>query len=219
MNAQHSSRYKISMEADFVPMYIARVYEKIIDRKKMYQKNLEKIPTPEFVVLYNGKAPQPDHETLKLSEAFKDAAQLKAVAPDTPALELVVQVYNINPGHNTALCTRSETLGGYSIFVDKIREYEKSMPLEAAMREAIKYCIENGVLKTFLETHSSEVFNMLITEWNTEEAKKVWYEEGREEGLSDVARTALAEGASIEFVQKITGLDIETIKNLALGQQ
>jgi len=34
----------------------------------------------------------------------------------------------------------------------------------------------------FLETHSSDVFNMLLTEWNTEEAKVVWREEGREEG-------------------------------------
>jgi len=29
---------------------------------------------------------------------------------------------------------------------------------------------------------SASVENMLITEWNTEEAKQVWYEEGREEG-------------------------------------
>ncbi|MCL2212135.1 MAG: Rpn family recombination-promoting nuclease/putative transposase [Treponema sp.] len=34
-------------------MYIARVYEKIIDRDKLYQRKLEKIPTPEFIVLYN----------------------------------------------------------------------------------------------------------------------------------------------------------------------
>jgi len=30
----------------------------------------------------------------------------------------------------------------------------------------------------------------------------------------EIARNALAEGASIEFVQKITGLDINTIKKL-----
>jgi predicted transposase/invertase (TIGR01784 family) len=38
--------------------------------------------------------------------------------------------------------------------------------------------------------------------------------EGREEGRFEVAKNALDEGASIEFVQKITGLDIETIKKL-----
>ena len=38
--------------------------------------------------------------------------------------------------------------------------------------------------------------------------------EGMEEGLIAAAKNALAEGASIEFVQKITGLDLETIKKL-----
>ncbi|MCL2231949.1 MAG: hypothetical protein FWB99_02615 [Treponema sp.] len=38
--------------------------------------------------------------------------------------------------------------------------------------------------------------------------------EGRAEGKTEIARNALAEGASVEFVQKITGLDLETIKAL-----
>jgi len=41
--------------------------------------------------------------------------------------------------------------------------------------------------------------------------------EGRQEGSmvrqEEIARKALAEGASIEFVQKITGLDMDTIKS------
>ena len=199
-------------------MYIARVYEKIIDRKKLYQKNLEKIPEPEFIVLYNGKAPYPDHEILKLSEAFKDAANLRAAAAG-PAMELVVQVYNINKGHNTALFEKSETLGGYSTFVDKIREYEKTLPREDAMKAAIKYCMDNNILKPFFDTHSSEVFNMLITEWNTEEAKEVWFEEGREEGREDkqkeIAMTALAEGLPTDMIRKITGLDMNAINELS----
>jgi predicted transposase/invertase (TIGR01784 family) len=39
--------------------------------------------------------------------------------------------------------------------------------------------------------------------------------EGRQEGLETAARNALVQGASFDFVQKITGLDIETIKQLA----
>ncbi|MDR0442697.1 MAG: Rpn family recombination-promoting nuclease/putative transposase [Treponema sp.] len=164
-------------------IYIARVYEKIIDRRKLYQRNPEKIPAPEFIVLYNGKAPQPDYETLKLSDAFKDGGSLRSVPNLPPALELVVQVYNINKGHNTAITAKSATLGGYSVFVDKIREYKQSMPNEEAMKATIKYCMDNNVLKPFLETHSTEVFNMLLTEWNTEEAKEVWFEEGLVEGM------------------------------------
>jgi len=35
---------------------------------------------------------------------------------------------------------------------------------------------------------------------------------GKAEGKAEIARNALAEGASVEFVQKITGLDLEAIK-------
>jgi len=42
--------------------------------------------------------------------------------------------------------------------------------------------------------------------------------EGRQEGImtsrEEIARNAMAEGASIEFVQKITSLDLDTIKKL-----
>jgi predicted transposase/invertase (TIGR01784 family) len=39
--------------------------------------------------------------------------------------------------------------------------------------------------------------------------------EGEDRKAIEIARNALAEGASVEFVQKITGLDIETIHTLA----
>ena len=60
---------------------------------------------------------------------------------------------------------------------------------------------------------------MLFNEWNLEEALEVEHEEGleegREEGREEVARNALAEGASLEFIQKITGLDAGTILGFA----
>ena len=40
------------------------------------------------------------------------------------------------------------------------------------------------------------------------------HEEGWKGGHEEVARKALAEGATFDFVQKITGLDMETIKRL-----
>jgi hypothetical protein len=38
---------------------------------------------------------------------------------------------------------------------------------------------------------------MLITEWNTEEAKEVWFEEGMEEGLIIAARISMLNNASV----------------------
>ena len=89
------------------------------------------------------------------------------------------------------------------------------------MKKAIKYCMDNNVLKQFLETHGSEVFNMLLTEWNLEEAIAVnredAWEEGREKTQEEIARNALAEGFSLETVHKITGLDIQAIQNIQAG--
>jgi len=163
-------------------IYIAHVYEKIVNMKKVYQAKLEKIPCPEFIVLYNGKAKYPDHSELKLSEAFKGIEGLKLTG--TVPLELRVQVYNINQGHNPEILKKCKTLDNYSVFIDKIKEYQKNgLELEEAVNNAIEYCKKNNILKKFLEKHSSEVFNMLLTEWNWDDALEVAREEGLEEGV------------------------------------
>jgi len=76
---------------------------------------------------------------------------------------------------------------------------------------------------------------MLLTEWDTEEAKKVWYEdgwddgriegrvegqaegqaEGREEREKEIARNLLKKGSTTEFIHEITGLDTKIIQGLS----
>jgi len=227
--------------------YIGRIYEKIIDMEKKYQKSLVKIPRPEFIVLYNGVDPYPDYTELKLSEAFMDIEGLKLAGNDKMPLELIVQVYNINHGHNPEILKRCETLDNYSIFVEKIREYRtKGLKLEELISPVIEYCIKNNILKKFLEENSSEVRNMIFGEYdrdmdiavNRREAReeglqegrkegreeglksgiKKGREEGREEGIEQekliIAKNLLEKGASLEFVQEITGLSSEKIQKL-----
>ena len=145
-------------------MYIARVYEKIIEKEKIYQKKLLKIPTPEFIILYNGKEEYPDHKELRLSSAFKDITGLKLSENADLPLELVVQVYNINHGRNMEILEKSKTLYDYSFFIGKINEYKGKLPIEESVQVAVKYCIEHDILKEFLLEHSSEVVNMLFEE-------------------------------------------------------
>jgi len=205
-------------------MYIARVYEKITGDKNIYASRLVPVPHPEFFVLYNGAAPFPDEQTLKLSDAFEKTDSLGLPEKETPALELVVKVININQGRNETLVKKCKTLAGYSAFTAKVREFEKGGGDRAeAMKQAVKYCRENDILKEFLEQNATEVMNMLLTEWNMDDALAVRYEEGwedgmdkgREEGMVNVARNALAEGLSPEVIRTITGLDTETIMTLA----
>ena len=67
-------------------MYIARIYEKIIDSEHIYSGKQILIPQPEFIVLYNGTDQYPDESVLRLSDSFKDAASLGLVKNGTPAL-------------------------------------------------------------------------------------------------------------------------------------
>jgi hypothetical protein len=86
------------------------------------------------------------------------------------------------------------------------------------MKGAIKHCREHDILKEFLEQHSTEVFNMLLTEWNTEDALAVRFEEGWEGGRGErdmeIARNALTKGLPLEIIQDITGLSADAIRNI-----
>jgi hypothetical protein len=166
-------------------------------------------------VLYNGAAPYPDKDILRLSDLFEKPQALGLPEKPIPALELEVQVININEGRNGDIARRCKKLAEYSAFIAKVREIEREIGDKAeAMKAAIKYCREHDILKEFLEEHSTEVTNMLITEWNWDDAKEVWQEEAREEGMVVAARNALAKGVPLELICDITGLDMETIKRL-----
>jgi hypothetical protein len=174
---EHQSTINANMPLRFL-LYIARVYEKLIQPKTIYRENLQKIPKPEFIVLYNGTAPYPDRHTQKLSDAF-----IELGIDEIPVLELTVQVLNINKGRNEQIVKKSRSLDGYATFIALIRENRNTMDMEGAVTEAIKQCIHENILGDFLKTHSTEVINMLFTEWNWDDAKAVWQEEAREDGL------------------------------------
>jgi len=111
----------------------------MLDRKKLYQKSLIKIPMPEFIVLYNGREPHPDYMKLRLSTAFENINDLKLQNNDDYPLELVVKIYNINHGRNKQILDKSKTLDDYSFFISKIWEYNKKLTLDESMKaEEIK---------------------------------------------------------------------------------
>ncbi|MDR0655202.1 MAG: Rpn family recombination-promoting nuclease/putative transposase [Treponema sp.] len=222
---EHQSTINPNMAVRLL-LYIAKVYEKLISWRNLYGRKKLSIPRPEFIVLYNGREPYSDEALLKLSDAFEDAVSLGFSRESVPALELTVRIYNINRGHNEQIIRRSKTLEGYSTLIGKVRDYERELgggrnpyrlsdeEKEEAMTKAVRWCIGQNILKGFLETHGSEVVNMLMSEWKLEDALVVEREEGREEGREETARNALAEGLPVEIIQKITGLDFETIKSL-----
>jgi len=181
---EHQSTINNNIPLRFM-MYSAKLYQEITEPEDKFKRKLEKIPKPEFIVLYNGEDNYPDYKELRLSDSFIQAD----IKVDLP-LELVVQVYNINKGRNQEILSKSRTLENYSKFIDKIREYQKEYKrkykekkeiLDKSFRSAIKYCIKNDILKDFLKKHSSEVINMLYAEYDPEVEMRVVREEAIEE--------------------------------------
>jgi len=166
-------------------MYIARVYEKIVEEENIYHRKLVKIPTPEFIVLYNGKENYPEHHELRLSSAFKDITDLKLSENYSLPLELVVQIYNINQGCNQKILERSKYLNNYSFFVSKFYEYRQYLSLEEAAIAVVKYCIEHDILREFLEEHGSEVENMLFHDITIEKIAEIRAKEAYEEAQEE----------------------------------
>jgi predicted transposase/invertase (TIGR01784 family) len=205
-------------------MYIADVYKKITGEEDIYHSKLIPIPRPEFIVLYNGIDEYDDEKTLNLSDSFMDASSFGLANGERPPLELTLKVYNINQGRNKSIIAKCQKLEWYSTFIAKIREYQKETGKDKAgtmeaVKRAVRFCIDHDIMKEFLKLHSSEVMNMLVTEWNWDTALRVRGEEGREEGREEAkkedAKNLLALGVSPDTVAKAIGLSKETIKDLS----
>lgn len=85
-------------------------------------------------------------------------------------------------------------LGEYAQFVRQVRNNlrQEGVGRDEALRGAVRTCIQQGILKHFLETHRSEVENMLfdITE---EEFLEIRAEEMAEERVEEKLEKRLAE--------------------------
>lgn len=158
-------------------LYLGRLYEKILDTSSVYRKGLIPIPTPEFIVFYNGTEKQEAQWVQQLSDAYIDKTVIAG-------MELKVTTWNINYDENVDILKRSKSLRDYSYFVKKVREFKSSgLTLDQAIKEGIDTCVKQGVMKSYLQSNGSEVINMLNTEWNMDEALRVRGEEERKEAI------------------------------------
>lgn len=154
--------------------YVSKVLQNIVKDKNLYGSALVKIPTPRFVVFYNGTKQYPERKTEYLSNAYEKQT-------DEPELELAVTVVNLNSG-NEELMDACRSLMEYMMLVKQIREYAKSMDIESAVRKAVADCIKEGILKDFLEENRAEVIEMSILEYDEEKALRFAREDGKVEG-------------------------------------
>ena len=175
---EHQSSYNPNMPLRGF-LYYADLYRKLIHRsERLYSKHLLKIPRPHYIVFYNGseKDLEEKRRTLRLSDAFET---------DTGAgeYEWTATMININRGKNQSIMDSCHVLYEYAVFVAKIKRYRDSMALKEAIDLAVRECIEENILRDFLEQHRREVCDMCLTEFDEKKYEDVLREEGREEGL------------------------------------
>lgn len=188
-------------------MYIAREYEKVLDKKSLYRSKRVEIPNPEFFVLYNGSKPLNDwKQTLRLSDLY-------VTKQHTPSLELTVTLIDINSSQFKI--ANNSTLQQY---ITAIKEFKNCHETDGDMVKCIDNLIKQNILKEFLEKNSSEVLNMITYEITQEEYDEILREEGREEGKEELIKDTIIDnfnkGTSIELIADFLNISQGQVKQI-----
>ena len=191
--------------------YVADLLQKIVKDKNLYSSSRGGIPTPRFVMFYNGTDEEAAQLELKLSDSFLQQVE-------DPELELKVKVYNINPGKNPELLEHCQRLKEYMIFVEKVRIYAAQMDIAAAVERAVDECISEGILADFLSEHRAEAIAMSIYEYDEEKHIKAerqeHYERGKQDGLEEGRRVG-----HCEEMKKSLSILTQTCQELGLSRE
>ena len=213
---EHQSTYNPNMPLRGI-FYFARLYEKFITSHKIniYSRTLQKIPSPRYIVFYNGTRLEPDKTVLRLSDAFQK---------DSGCLECEVTMLNINYGRNQELMEKCRRLEEYTVFIDRVKTLlaQNNNQREHALNLAIDECIHNNILKDVLITQRAEVLGMILSTFDKElyeqGLKDDAYNEGEAAGykkkLAELIQKKLAKGKSIETIADELEESVENIQKI-----
>ncbi|MBQ3688200.1 MAG: hypothetical protein II932_10225, partial [Treponema sp.] len=208
-------------------MYFAQLYQMNLSARglDLFGSTLVKIPTPSFIVFYNGgRELLPDVSEQRLSDAFEPAAC-------APGFEWTAKVINIGGKHSEGLQKKCRALYDYCRYVDRVKGNLKTgMPKTEAVKDALDYAIKGDFLDGFFRAQKMEVLNMSLTEFNQEEYDRNRRREGREEGIAigenrgreekarETARNMLARNYPVNEIAEITGLSLPEVEKLSARQ-
>ncbi len=143
--------------------YFAKLYTKYVEQQRinLYSSTVQKIPTPKYVIFYNGLESEPDCQMLRLSELFFTKGG---------CLECEATMLNINYGRNRDLMEKCRRLQEYAKFIDAVRGYAigKGMDLGMAITLAMEDCIRDSILLDILTEQRSEVFSVILERFDKE---------------------------------------------------
>ena len=194
--------------------YFAVLYHKhlINIQEALFTTKLVKIPSPKYVVFYNGNDESEDVRKLRLSEAF--------INFDSHGdFEWTATMININKNHNEGLHKNCKSLYDYSSFCNRIKSNIKNgMENEKAIDEEIDWAIQQNLLEGLIREQRAEVRMDLLTEFDQEQYDRIRRREGYEDGIQqktiEAAKNFYANGASIELIAKSLGMTVEQVQEI-----
>ena len=140
---EHQSTYSANLTLRFFVLCFGFVLSND-QGGNLYKKKGVKLPSPRFLIFYNGEEKMEERKILRLSELY-------SIEDKMPALELEAVMLNINQGYNLELLDASETLQEYVKYTQRVRKYAGEMELTEAVERAITECIREGILADFFE--------------------------------------------------------------------
>ena len=200
--------------------YFSRLYESYVESQdiRIYGRKRISLPTPQYVIFYNGTEKEEDRSVLRLSDSYKQKTE-------EPALECSAVMLNINYGHNKVIMGKCRRLKEYAKLIAVIREkLAEGMPLREAVTKSVDECINHNILRDILVKNRSEVIGMILTGFDQEEYEKTLRDEsyqdgmeagkreGRREGVSSVIRKMLENGMSYGEIASCTGIAEDVVR-------
>ncbi len=197
---EHQSTLNPNLPLRFL-FYVAAEYQALTADKTLYSDRMIKLPTPNFIVFYNGTEPEEERKTLHLSDAFQWPTEF-------PELELQVTQINLNSGFNEEIKNACQTLKEYMLYVERVRKYTKIMELKDAVEKAIDTCIEDGILSDFLRKNRSEAYAVSIFEYDAERVRKILDEEKFADGERKGEKKGVRKGKS-QYRQLLAAMQMD----------
>ena len=206
-------------------LYFSKLYENFISKQKLniYGGKLIKLPTPKYIVFYNGQNKFPDLFQYHLSDAF-------LTPDDSNNFEWTATVININKNHSQELQKNCKALYDYSEFIARIRqnmEGENPLSFQHAVNEAMDYAIAHNFLEGFFREEKAKIMNSILTQFDKETYEKAIRNEGFDEGISigssqktiEAAKSFYANGVSIEVIAKSLKMTEEQVQKIISENQ
>ena len=174
---------------------------------ELYNTKPRIIPKIKLFVVYTGDKMMQDHDL-----HLKDVMVENDIISD---IDMKVRV----------LCTgnKKSILGQYILFTRVYTKQKKEFKdIETAVKNTIEICMNDEILKEYLDYRKMEVQEMITAFMTQEEAFESFLKDevkrGREEGKMDTLINFFKNGAGLDLISKAVGMSIEEVKSILIGR-